>query len=112
MIQVLSYESATLYQSRALVATLQAMGFPGEKLRYLVNRADSLGGLPREAIAQFLGRDPDFRVVSDGLLVVESNNRAEPFVITTPDAQVSRDVAAIAEQLVGGRVLVAAGAGR
>jgi len=112
VIQVLSYESATLYQSRALVATLQAMGFPDEKLRYLVNRADSLGGLPREAIAQFLGRDPDFRVVSDGLLVVESNNRGEPFVITVPDAQVSRDVAAIADQLIGGRVLAAAGAGR
>lgn len=112
VIQIVGYESATLYQSRAMAATLHAMGFPVDKVRYLVNRADSLGGLPRDAIAQFLGREPDFRVVSDGLLVVESNNQAQPFVLLAPDAQISRDVTQIAEALLGVPALAAAGRGR
>lgn len=112
VIQIVSYESATLYQSRAMAATLNAMGFPADKVRYLVNRADSMGGLPRDAIAQFLGREPDFKVVSDGLLVVESNNQAQPFVLLAPDSQISRDVTEVAEALLGVPALAVAGHGR
>ena len=112
VIQIVSYESATLYQSRAMVATLHAMGFPPDKLRYLVNRSDSMGGLPREAIAQYLGREADYSVVSDGLLVVEANNRGQPFVLTAPDAQISRDVVSVADNLLGAPALAAAGRGR
>jgi pilus assembly protein CpaE len=100
VIQVVSYESATLYQSRAMAITLHAMGFPPDKVHYLVNRADSLGGLPPDAISQFLGREPDFRVISDGRLVVEANNRGLPFVLAMPDAPISRNVVEIAEQLM------------
>lgn len=109
VIQVVGYEAATLYQSRAMAITLHAMGFPADKVRYLVNRADSLGGLPPDAIGQFLGREPDFRVVSDGRLVVESNNRGVPFVTTNPDAAVSRNIVEIAQQLLGQRTLAAVG---
>jgi MinD-like ATPase involved in chromosome partitioning or flagellar assembly len=38
-------------------------------------------------------------VVSDGRLVVEANNRGEPFVMTSPDAPISQDVARIAARL-------------
>ncbi|CAN5809458.1 AAA family ATPase [soil metagenome] len=111
VIQIVSYESATLYQARAMAATLMAMGFPADKLRYLVNRADSLGGLPPDSIAQWVGRVPEFSVVSDGLLVVESNNRGQPFVLNAPDARISRDVTRIAETLLGVPALAAAGRG-
>jgi pilus assembly protein CpaE len=112
VLQVVSYEAATLHQSRAMASTLLAIGFPPEKVSYVVNRADSMGGLPREAIAQHLGREPEYRVVSDGLLVVESNNRGQPFVFTAPDAQISRDVIEMASQLLSGKELTAAGRGR
>ncbi len=75
LVQVLTYESAALYQARAMAETLTAIGFGSEKVRYLVNRADSLGGMPRDAISQQLGRAPDYAVVSDGVLVAEANNR-------------------------------------
>lgn len=112
VIQLLSYEAAALYQSRAMAATLDAIGFPSDKVRYLVNRADSLGGFSPEAITQYLGRQPDFRVVSDGRLVVEANNLGRPFVLTTPDAPISRDIVAIAGVLISGRPLAAAARGR
>lgn len=108
LVQVLNYEAAALYQARAMAKTLAAIGYPQHKVRYLVNRADSLGGLPRDAISSQIGRAPDFAVVSDGVLVLEANNRGEPFVKLGPQAQISRDVARIATELS----LPAAGADR
>jgi pilus assembly protein CpaE len=99
LIQVLTYEAAALYQARAMSDTLTAIGFPSEKIGFLVNRADSLGGLPRDAISQQVGRAPDYSVVSDGVLVVEANNRGEPLVKLGPDAQITRDVVRIGEAL-------------
>ena len=60
--------------------TLTAISFSADRIRYLVNRSDSTGGLPREAIAQALGRRARFGVVSDGMLVLDANNRGQPFV--------------------------------
>lgn len=108
LVQVLNYEAAALYQARSMAKTLAAIGYPQHKVHYLVNRADSFGGLPRDAISSQIGRAPDFAVVSDGILVLEANNRGEPFVKLGPQAQISRDVARIATELS----LPAAGADR
>jgi pilus assembly protein CpaE len=99
LIQVLTYEWASLYQAKQLSSTLTAAGYPAEKIKYIVNRADSTGGLSRDAIAQQIGRNADFEVVSDGILVLEANNRGEPFMKLGPDAAISRDVARIAHHL-------------
>ena len=99
LIQVLTYESAALHQSQQMSQTLAAAGYPAAKMQYLVNRSDSTGGLPRSVIEEQIGRKPDFEVVSDGLLVVEANNRGEPFIKLGPDAPITRDVAKIAKQL-------------
>jgi len=99
LIQVITYESAALYQARQMTTTLTSAGYPPSKIRYLVNRADSTGGMSRQAIDEQIGRKADFEVVSDGVLVVEANNRGEPFVRVAPDAPVSRAVAKIAHQI-------------
>jgi pilus assembly protein CpaE len=101
MIQVVSYESTALQQASAMATTLDAIGYARGKIRYLVNRADSTGGMSRDAIKQRFGRPADYEVVSDGRLVVESNNRGEPFVMLAPDAPVSRDIQRIAQHLTG-----------
>jgi pilus assembly protein CpaE len=110
MIEVVTYEHPTLYQARQLANTLTSAGYPAERIRYLVNRADSTGGLPHDAIAKEIGRKPDFEVVSDGRLVAEANNRAQPFVTLKPDAQISKDVRKIATELTTG-ALAHSGAG-
>jgi pilus assembly protein CpaE len=99
LIQVITYESAALYQARQMTTTLTSAGYPPNKIRYLVNRADSTGGMAKNAIEEQIGRKPDFEVVSDGVLVVEANNRGEPFVRMAPDAPVSKNVAKIAHQI-------------
>ena len=99
LVQVVTYEWTSLQRARAMADTLAAINYPHNQIRYLVNRSDSTGGLPRDAITQALGRAPDFGVVSDGVLVLEANNRAMPFVALAPEAPISRDVARIAAEL-------------
>ena len=99
LVQVLTYEHAALYQARQMTATLTSAGYPSRKIRYLVNRSDSTGGMPKNAIEEMIGRKADFEVVSDGMLVVEANNRGEPFVKLAPDAPITRDVTKVARRL-------------
>ncbi len=114
VVQVVTYESTALVQASAMAATLDAIGYPRDRVRYLVNRADSTGGMPRDVIREHFGRPADYEVVSDGRLVVEANNRGEPFVALAPDAPVSRDIQRIAQDLANisaqPRVLEAAAA--
>lgn len=99
VVHVVTYEWTSLLRARAMADTLTAINFPAEHMRYLVNRSDSLGGMPREAVAQALGRQADFGVVSDGVLVLEANNRGLPFMTMAPDAAIARDIAKIAADL-------------
>jgi Flp pilus assembly CpaE family ATPase len=70
-------------------------------MKYLINRSDSSGGIGRDELARALGRRPDFEVVSDGRLVVQANNEGMPFVVSSPDAAVSRDVRRAAQTIMG-----------
>jgi MinD-like ATPase involved in chromosome partitioning or flagellar assembly len=99
VVQVLTSEWTALQRTRAMAETLNAISFTPDKIRYLLNRSDSTGGLPRDALQEALGRAPDFTVVSDGVLVLEANNRSQPFVTLGKDAAISRDVRRVAEAL-------------
>jgi pilus assembly protein CpaE len=99
LVQVVTNEWTSLQRARAMTETLGAINFAGDRIKYLVNRADSTGGLPRDAIAETLGREPDYGVVSDGVLVLEANNRGQPFVRLAPDAPVASNIAYIATEL-------------
>jgi len=99
LIQVMTYEWPALQRARAMTETLNAINYSPERVRYLANRADSKGGMSRDDVVKVLGRQPDFEVVSDGILVLDANNRGEPFVTMNPKAKVSGDVVSIAKAL-------------
>jgi pilus assembly protein CpaE len=96
IVMVLAYEEAALRQSWATMATFARIGYPPDKVRFLLNRSNSPGGLRPDAVDAVIGRRPDFTVVSDGQLVLAANNRGEQFVLVSPDAEISRDVARVA----------------
>jgi len=86
------------------------IGAPAAKGRSRVNRADSSGWAAPEYLHRALGRGREHRVVSDGPLVVRSNNEGVPFVLANPSAPVSQDITRIANELLGAaRLPVAAG---
>ncbi len=110
ILQIATYESMAVRNVAAVTETFRAIGYPESKLRFVVNRADSAGGMSPELLARAIGRQPDHLVQSDGRLVVASNNEGVPFVLAQPDAPISRDVRAIAVQLADlPRVPAAAG---
>lgn len=101
VLSVVTYDSTTIHNTIAVAEVFAAIGYPPEKVVYLVNRSDSSGGIGRDELARALGRRPDFEVVSDGRLVVQANNEGLPFVVASPDAAVSRDVRRAAQALLG-----------
>jgi hypothetical protein len=98
----------------AVADAFRMIGYPASKVRYLINRADSAGGIAPEDLERALGRVPEHRVVSDGMLVVQSNNEGVPFVLANPAAPISLDMNRVAGELLaaGGIVRSAAAAGR
>ena len=101
ILEIVTYDSTTIRNTLAVADAFQAIGYQAGKVKYLLNRSDWSGGIAPEDLARALGRAPDHGVVSDGMLVLQSNNEGVPFVLANPDAKVSRDVTAIATALIG-----------
>ena len=110
IIEIVTYDSTTIHNTIAMADTFRSIGYPASKVRYLVNRADSSGGIDPEDLHRALGRIPEHRVNSDGQLIVRSNNEGVPFILANPSAPVSQDIMRVASELLGAaRVPVAAG---
>jgi pilus assembly protein CpaE len=101
VIEIVTFDSTTIHNTLAMADTFRSIGYSPTKVRYLVNRADSSGGISPEELARILGRVPEHTVVSDGRLVVQSNNEGVPFVLANPGAQVSQDVTRVALAVLG-----------
>ncbi len=99
ILEIITYDSTTIHNAIAVAETFAAIGYPPHKVQYLLNRSDSSGGVDPQALARMLGRIPEHTVVSDGKLVMETNNQGVPFVLYRPDAPISRDVANIAAKV-------------
>jgi pilus assembly protein CpaE len=101
ILSVVTYDSTTIHNTIAVAQTFASIGYTTDKVHYLVNRADSSGGMSRDDLARALGHELDFEVVSDGRLVVQANNEGTPFVVVSPDAAISRDVRHVASTIAG-----------
>jgi pilus assembly protein CpaE len=101
IVEIVTYDSTTIHNTVAIADTFRAIGYAASKVRYLINRADSAGGIEPAALERALGRVPEHRVMSDGRLVIQSNNEGVPFVLANPDAPISQDLARLAGDLLG-----------
>src|SRR5207253_1144241 len=90
ILEIVTYDSTTIHNTIAVADAFRSIGYPAAKVRYLVNRADSAGGISPDDLARALGRVPEHSVMSDGMLVVQSNNEVLPFVLANPQAGVSQ----------------------
>ena len=100
ILEIVTFDSTTIQNTIAMANTFRQIGYSPTKVRYVVNRSDSAGGIAPEDLARALGRVPEHGVCSDGQLVTQANNSGVPFVLSQPDAQVSRDIAGLAAALV------------
>ena len=110
IIEIVTYDSTTIHSTMAIADTFRAIGYPASKVRYLVNRYDSSGGIDPADVERALGRVPEHHVVSDGRLVVQSNNEGVPFVLASPTAPISQDINRTASEILNaGRMAAFAG---
>jgi pilus assembly protein CpaE len=107
ILEIVTYDSTTIRNTLAVADAFRAIGYAAAKVRYVVNRADSAGGIASDDLARALGRTPEHAIVSDGKLVMQSNNEGVPFVLASPDAQISRDIAAVASAILAAPVATA-----
>ena len=113
IVEIVTYDSTTIHNTIMVADAFRMIGYPASKVRYLVNRADSPGGIESGDLERALGRVPEHRVVSDGLLVVQSNNEGVPFVLANPSAPISLDLHRVAAELLAANGIVrATAAGR
>ncbi len=110
ILEIVTYDSTTIHNTIALADTFRVIGYPASKVQYLLNRADSSGGIDAGDLNRALGRVPEHVVRSDGPVVVAANNKGIPFVLSDPGAGVSQDIERVAAALLGVGQAVGAGA--
>jgi pilus assembly protein CpaE len=99
ILQVLTYDSMAIRSLAMSAETFAAIGYPPSKLTTVLNRSDASGGFDKADVEQALGSRIDFEVVSDGHLVLASNNEGIAFVSSSPDAPIAKNVMRIADSL-------------
>jgi pilus assembly protein CpaE len=100
ILEIVTYDATTIRNTIAMAETFQRIGYPPSKVRYLVNRADAAAGIDPADLRTALGREPEFKVRSDGPIVGPASNQGAPFVTAEPGARVSHDVVEVAKAIV------------
>lgn len=101
ILEIVTYDATTIRNTIAMAETFQKIGYPASKVQYLVNRADAAAGIEPSELRVALGREPEFRIRSEGQIVGPASNQGAPFVLSDPGAGVSRDLIDVAQGLFG-----------
>ena len=72
-------DSLSLKNTKLGLDTLELMGYPRERIRLVLNRADSRVGITQDDVRAIIGRDPDVLVPSDRE-IARSINEGMPIV--------------------------------
>jgi len=99
ILQVLTYDSMAIRSLAMSAETFTAIGYPPSKLATVLNRSDSSGGFDKADVEQALGSQIDFEIVSDGHLVLASNNEGIAFVSSSPESPIAQGVKRISDSL-------------
>jgi pilus assembly protein CpaE len=112
ILEIVTYDATTIRNTIAMAETFQKIGYPPSKVRYLVNRADAAAGIDPGDLRTALGREPEYRIRSEGQVVGPASNQGAPYVTAEPAANVSRDTIEVARALFGVAAAPAAARGR
>jgi pilus assembly protein CpaE len=82
-------DSLSLKNTRLGLETLELMGYPSDRIRVVLNRADSRVGITKDDAATIIGREPDILVPSSRD-VVRSVNESVPIALGQPRSDAGR----------------------
>jgi pilus assembly protein CpaE len=106
ILTLLSLEITSIKNMRLFLEVAGQLGYEPEKVRLVLNRADSTLGIRVADVEQSIGRKIDHTIVSDGRSVVYALNRGVPFFLSNREAQVSQDVLRLAASVAGEQAAV------
>ena len=82
----------TVKNVKMCLEIMESLNYTKEKIKMVLNRADSEGGMDMREVEEALRCDFSATIPSDGKTVVSSVNRGVPFVISNPDTHVAHSV--------------------
>ncbi|MEA2661666.1 MAG: pilus assembly protein CpaE [Chloroflexota bacterium] len=98
---IITYQGATIANTRSAIDTFEALGYKGQKpLLLVVNQSDLTAGLSKGGMEHALNLPVIGEIPSDWKLISESNNKQAPFVLSHANAPASQAVANLANALV------------
>ncbi|HEY6568773.1 MAG TPA: response regulator [Candidatus Limnocylindrales bacterium] len=103
VLTMLSLEITSIKNIRLFLEVADQLGYGSDKIRLVLNRADSSLGIRVADVEHSIGRRVDHTIVSDGRSVVYALNRGVPFFLSNREAQVSQDVLRLASAVVGSK---------
>ena len=101
VLTMLSLEITSIKNIRLFLEVAEQLGYGPDKVRLVLNRADSSLGIRVADVEHSIGRRVDHTIVSDGRSVVYALNRGVPFFLSNREAQVSQDVLRLASAVAG-----------
>jgi pilus assembly protein CpaE len=101
ILTVLSLEITSVKNMRLFLEVAEQLGYANDKIRLVLNRADSTLGIRVADVEHSIGRKVDHTIVSDGRSVVYALNRGVPFFLSNREAQVSQDLLRLAQAVTG-----------
>ena len=107
VLTMLSLEITSIKNMRLFLEVADQLGYEPNKIKLVLNRADSSLGIRVADVESSIGRKVDHTIVSDGRSVVYALNRGVPFFLSNREAQVSQDILRLAQAVAGERVPIA-----
>src|SRR4051794_12609929 len=103
VLTMLSLEITSIKNMRLFLEVADQLGYEQNKIKLVLNRADSSLGIRVTDVESSIGRKVDHTIVSDGRSVVYALNRGVPFFLSNREAQVSQDILRLAQAIAGER---------
>src|SRR3954462_11002092 len=99
LLLVCGLDVPTLKNVRLSLQTLELLSFPPDRIKLVLNRANSKVGMKPKEVESALEREIAYEVPSDRIVPL-AVNRGNPAVLWAPKADVPRSLRAVAKQLV------------
>jgi len=89
----------TLRSARHFLHVARTLGYPDDRMCFVLNRASNLAGLSSDDIANVLGSRPMLQVPTAGPELTQAVNEGRPVVLHQPRSPVARALQGVAEQV-------------
>ena len=96
ILTVLTFDLASIKNTRIFLGVAERLGYAEDKVKVVLNKADSTNGITLADLEGSIGRKVDFTVGSDARAAIHAMNHGVPFAAGNGGAQISRDIIAIA----------------